>query len=107
MQAEVAVAQRLNALGTANSVRTERAQLKREFKARTTDPVSVLMELPRCCERVRISEFLDWVPRIGGTRARVLMSEAKVFGDVELRRLGSHTRLRLADALRATLERHS
>lgn len=107
MQGEVAVEQRLSALGSANSVRTERAQLKRAFKARTTDPVSVLMELPRCCEKVRISEYLDWIPKIGGTRARVLMSEAKVFGDVELRRLGSHTRLRLAEVLRATLERHS
>jgi hypothetical protein len=107
MDGEVAVAQRLTALGTANGVRTERAQLKRQFKARTTDPVQIVMELPRCCENVRISEFLSWVPRIGGTRARALMHDAKVFGDVELRRLGSHTRLRLAEELRATLARHS
>jgi hypothetical protein len=97
----------MSALGTANSVRTERARLKRAFKARTEDPVTVLMALPRCCERVRVSEFLDWVPKFGPTRARVLMHEARVLGDVELRKLGSHTRLRLAEALRATLERHS
>jgi hypothetical protein len=107
MQGEVAVEQRLTALGTANAVRVDRAKLKRAIKARDEDPVSVLLELPRYCERVRVSEFLSWVPRIGSMRAVTLMREARVFGDVELRRLGSHTRLRLADSLRATLERHS
>lgn len=107
MQGDVAVAQRTRALGVANTVRTERAALKRGFKARTEDPVQVLLSLPRCCERVRVSEYLAWVPRVGSTRARMLMGEARVIGDVELRRLGSHTRLRLAEALRDALGRQS
>lgn len=107
MQGEVVVRQRTSALLTANAVRSDRALLKRQIKARTTDPVRVLLDLPRCCENVHVHEFLMWTPRVGKHRANRLMGQARVMADVELRRLGSHTRLRLAEQLRAAIARQS
>lgn len=103
----VVVPQRVNALLDANIVRSDRARLKREFKARTTDPARVLMDLPRSLERVKAADFLTWVPWIGKNRAKTMCLRSRVSPDLELKRLGSHSRLRLAEELRAAIERQA
>lgn len=107
MQDAVAT-QRMNGLLDANSVRGDRARLKREFKARTADPVRVLLDLPRSLERVSAEDYLTWVPWIGNKRARALCRLAQIARpEIELKRLGSHTRLRLAEELRAAIARQA
>lgn len=105
---DAVVVQRMNGLLDANSVRGDRARLKREFKARTTDPARVLLDLPRSLERVTAEDYLTWVPWIGKTRARALCRRAQVVRpEIELKRLGSHTRLLLAEELRAAIARQA
>jgi hypothetical protein len=100
--------QHMNALLAANGVRNERARLKRGFKSGAEDPVAVLLALPRALENVEVAEFLTWVPKIGRTRARIMCLNAHVLVPTrELKRLGTNTRLRLAEELRTTVARHT
>lgn len=96
--------QRLSALAVANALRSERRELKVQIRKRSVDPVALIEELPPPIARVRVYEFLMWLPWVGGTRARSLIREAGV-PDIALELLGRASRARLASVVAAAMSR--
>jgi hypothetical protein len=96
--------QRLSALAVANALRSERRELKFQIRKRAIDPGALIEELPSAIARVRVYEFLMWLPWVGGTRARSLIREAGV-PDIALERLGRASRARLAAVVAAAMSR--
>jgi hypothetical protein len=67
--------QYMAALGRANEVRLERAEVHRRVKAGLVGPEEILRlaPVPSWARRLEIGEFLTWVPGIGPSRAEKLM----------------------------------
>lgn len=90
--------QRMGALARGNEVRSARRVLKAELKAGTVDPARLIKDVPDAIAGVRVYKFLMWLPWVGSTRARNYIRAADI-RDVEIGRLASTERARLAETL--------
>jgi hypothetical protein len=82
--------QRLDALSTANEVRTLRAQLKRDLKARKVSIGALLLDPPACLEAAKVFDMLLAVPKVGSVKATKILhgcrvSPSKTFGGLSER----------------------
>ena len=72
------LAQRMEALGRANEIRTKRAQLKRDLKARRKRAHDLLLEPPEWMETMKIFDLLLACPKYGRVKANKLLKECKI-----------------------------
>jgi hypothetical protein len=82
--------QRMDALSTANEVRTLRAQLKRELKAGKVSIGALLLDPPPYLETAKVVEMLLAVPKVGSVKATKILhscrvSPSKTFGGLSER----------------------
>lgn len=85
-----ALPQHMAALNKANSIRLERAAIKREIGRGERDITDVLEHVPWCCETMRVSELVGAQHRWGRHRTRKLLGhlaigENRALGDLTLR----------------------
>jgi hypothetical protein len=70
--------QRLHALSVANSIRTARAELKRELKAGRARIVDVIADPPECARTAKISDLLVALPKIGPGKAARILAQCRI-----------------------------
>lgn len=70
--------QRLESLRHANEIRISRARLKKAIKAGGIDPVATLRQPPDYMLSMKVSKFLETVPKLGAVKAARMMSIARV-----------------------------
>lgn len=70
--------QRRSALEKANGIRIARANLKRDFKARRTEPLHILFSPPDYVLTMKVYELLLATPKYGRTKAMKTLNAAKV-----------------------------
>lgn len=85
--------QRLDALETANQIRTSRAQLKRDLKAGRVSPFDILSDPPEWTETMKAFDLILAVPKYGRTKVNKIfqqcrMSPAKTIGGMSERQRG-------------------
>lgn len=90
--------QPLRALAMANAVRIARAHLKRDVKARVIDICEVIRDPPDFALAMPVTELLKALPRVGDQRAEVIV-RGICRPTLELGKMGSYTRGRLADRI--------
>lgn len=71
---EAQAQQRDRALKSANSVRTQRAELKRQLHAHERELADLLADPPACIRKATIGEVLEWLPGIGKWRAQRILA---------------------------------
>lgn len=94
--------QRRKALQKANKVRTGRKELKERLALGTEDARALLAKPTALISEVEIIEFLTWVPHIGKTTAKGIMSKTETSGTLHVGCLGEATRRRIAQYLPPT-----
>ena len=82
--------QRMDALSRANEVRTLRAQLKRDLKARRVSIGALLLDPPPYLETAKVFDMLLAIPKVGSVKAtkildRCRVSPSKTFGGLSER----------------------
>jgi len=87
------------ALQRANSVRSERAEIKRALVAGRCSPIELLRDPPVSCRRVPAHQFLTWLPHWGDRRADRTLLAAQVSGRLTLEQLTERARGALAEQL--------
>jgi hypothetical protein len=83
----------MDALSTANEVRTLRAQLKRDLKARRVSIRALLLDPPPYLETAKVFDMLLAVPKVGRVKATKILnscrvSPSKTFGGLSERQRG-------------------
>lgn len=97
--------QRREALAKANAVRLEKARLKRDLLAGNADAARLLLDPPPIIQKVRVGDFLTWLPTVGPRRAAVLVRGILPASTIEIRRLSPATREQLAARVRERTDR--
>lgn len=93
--------ERMRRLESANRIRSKKAAIRRAVAVGTTDAAELLVDPPDYIEKVKVIDFLTWLPKIGKTRGRrILRSASGLPETTELRRLSPATRERLATLIR-------
>lgn len=87
--------QRRAALRKANKIRTRRAQLKRELKARKASPLD-LFEDP-LCDTMKAYDFLVSIPKVGRTKANRMLTQARISPSKTLGGMTARQRRELLD----------
>lgn len=107
-QAGDGVSQHMEALARANTVRRERAAIKRDVRAGLI-PLAIVIETPQECWRpgqnsgsrpVTVAMMLTWQPRWGDRRAEKLLRRHGISETVTVFDLSDQRRLQLTEALR-------
>ena len=62
----------------ANSIRTARAELKRELKAGRARIVDVIADPPECARTAKVEDLLVALPKIGPGRAARLLAQSRI-----------------------------
>lgn len=70
--------QRMDALQRANTVRSRRAQLKRDIKAGRKDPIAVLLDSPEYVETMHVFDLLIATPKFGRVKVNKYLVQARV-----------------------------
>jgi guanylate kinase len=94
-------AQRLKALGQANQVRSERAQIKAALRRGELRAAALLADPPKCLESASLSELLLAVPGVGQSRLRRVLNGCHLSPAKQIGRLTARQRHALAEALGA------
>lgn len=95
------LAQRLDALNRANAVRVERAEFKRQAKAKPKDAAArraaeVILDPPHWMQTMKVYDLLMTVPRVGRTKANKLINVVRVSPSKTLGGLSDRQRRELA-----------
>lgn len=102
--------QNMAALQRANEVRFEHARIKRELRSGELDPRDLLRDVPDILHKVKVGDFLTWLPRVGRHKARILLRDEQgrtIVGEtIPLGRLSAPTRARLIQRLPECTYRH-
>lgn len=94
--------QHMEALARANEVRMARATIKRGLRTGAVDPADLIVDPPDPLAKVKVGEFLMWVPGVGRDRAQRILRRQGYRGvplvgfNVALGRMGEHTRAEVA-----------
>jgi hypothetical protein len=70
--------QRLDALNTANEIRTRRAQLKRDLKAGRASIAALLLDPPSWLQSAKVHDILLAVPKLGRVKATKLLDSCRI-----------------------------
>lgn len=92
--------QRLDALGRANVVRTQRAALKRDLKAGRQTIADVLEDPPEWVETAKVLDMLLAVPKYGRVRAGKVLNGCRISASKTIGGLTQRQRSELVDLLR-------
>jgi DNA mismatch repair protein MutH len=98
------------ALARANEVRVEHSRIKQQLKSGELDPREVLRDVPDVLRKVKVGDFLTWLPRVGRHKAKLLLRDDQgrtIAGEtIPLGRLSYPTRHRLIGRLPECTYRH-
>jgi hypothetical protein len=89
----------MNALSKANEVRTLRAQLKRDLKARRVSIGALLLEPPPYLETAKVFDMLLAVPKVGRVKAAKILNSCRVSPSKTFGGLSERQRAELAGRL--------
>ena len=92
--------QRMEALQRANGIRIQRAQLKRDLKARTASIGEVLSAPPEYLLTAKVSDILLAVPKCGRVKAARILQTCRVSGSKTVGGLSERQRTELVELLR-------
>ena len=70
--------QRMDALGKANAIRTQRAKLKRDLKSGRASIHGLLLEPPEWVETAKVFDMLMAVPKFGRVKAARLLNQCRI-----------------------------
>ena len=87
--------QRLHALSVANSIRTARAELKRELKTGRARIADVIADPPECARTAKISDLLVALPKIGPGKAARILAQCRIAPSKTLAGLSDRQRTEL------------
>jgi hypothetical protein len=93
-------AQRMDALDRANMIRSARAELKRDLKARRKHLVPLLTDPPGWLGSMKILDLLLATPKVGRVKANRVLSRARVSPSKTLGGLSQRQRLELVALLK-------
>jgi hypothetical protein len=97
---ERSLAQRMDALKRANRIRTRRAELKRDLKARRVSIRDVILDPPEWLETAKILAILLATPKYGRVKASKLLQVVMVSPSKTIGGLSQRQRLELASLVR-------
>jgi hypothetical protein len=95
--------QRMEALQRANHIRTQRAQVKRDLKARKTTIDRLLENPPEYLETAKVIELLLAVPKYGRVKANKILQQCRISPSKTVGGLSDRQRKELVELLRARL----
>lgn len=72
------LAQRMKALGKANTVRTERARLKRDLKAQRRRIHDILLEPPVYVETMKVFDLVLASPKYGRVKTNKVLQQCRI-----------------------------
>jgi transposase len=87
--------QRLHALSLANSIRTARAELKRELKTDGARIVEVIADPPDCARTAKVYDLLLALPKIGPGKASRILAQCRIAPSKTLAGLSERQRSQL------------
>jgi hypothetical protein len=90
----------MDALSTANEIRTLRAQLKRELKAGKVSIGALLLDPPPHLETAKVVEMLLAVPKVGSVKATKILNSCRVSPSKTFGGLSERQREELAARMR-------
>lgn len=99
MSTDAAYRQRIDALALANERRGRRAHLKIEMKDKKVDGIPVLFEPPEWLETMQILSFLVAIPKIGRSKAGVMLRQCGITPSTHIVNLTHRQRLALQESL--------
>lgn len=97
---ERSLKQRMDALGRANEVRTARAQLKRDLKAKRASILNLLNEPPAYLETAKVFDMLLAVPKYGRVKANKVLQSCRISPSKTIGGLSERQRSELVSLLR-------
>jgi hypothetical protein len=89
----------MDALSTANEVRTLRAQLKRDLKAGRVSIGTLLLDPPPYLETAKVFDMLLAVPKVGSVKATKILHSCRVSPSKTFGGLSERQRAELAGRL--------
>jgi hypothetical protein len=92
--------QRMDALESANKIRTYRAQLKRDLKAGRASIHDLLLEPPEMLETAKIFDFLMATPKYGRTKTNKVLMQCRISPSKTIGGLSQRQRTELISMLR-------
>jgi hypothetical protein len=92
--------QRMDALNRANTIRTQRAQLKRDLKAQRTSIHQLLLEPPGFVETMKVFDALLAVPKYGRVKANKVLVWCRISPSKTIGGLSQRQRAELVSMLR-------
>jgi hypothetical protein len=91
--------QRMDALSRANEVRTLRAQLKRDLKARRVSIGALLLDRPPYLETAKVFDMVLAIPKVGRVKATKILQSYQVSPRKTIGGLSERQRTELAERL--------
>ncbi|HVS28367.1 MAG TPA: integration host factor, actinobacterial type [Solirubrobacteraceae bacterium] len=97
---ERSLGQRMDALQRANHIRTRRAQLKRDLKARRHSIEKLLLDPPEWTETAKVFDMLLAVPKYGRVKVNKLLMQCRISPSKTIGGLSERQRAELVTLLR-------
>lgn len=97
---ERSLTQRRDALGKANLIRTTRAEMKRDVKARRREVTALILDPPWWLESMKVFDLLMASPKIGRVKANKILGFARVAPSKQVGGLSERQRTELVSLLR-------
>lgn len=97
---ERTLVQRMNALGRANEIRTQRAQLKRDLKAGRASIHRVLLNPPEYIETAKVFDMLLATPKYGRVKVNKILQVCRISPSKTIGGLSERQRAELISMLR-------
>lgn len=90
----------MEALGRANEVRTKRAQLKRDLKARRKQVHDLLLDPPEWLETMKIFDLLIHCPKYGRIKVNKVLQQCRISPSKTIGGMSARQRRELVSMLR-------
>jgi hypothetical protein len=91
--------QRMEALQRANDIRSRRAQLKRDLKARRKTLAPLLLDPPAYIETAKVFDVMVAVPKYGRVKVNKILSTCRISPSKTIGGLSQRQRLELVETL--------
>lgn len=92
--------QRMDALHNANYIRSKRAQLKRDLKARRTSVIDILMDPPEWTDTMKAFDLILAVPKYGRTKVNKIFQQCRMSPSKTIGGMSPRQRTELVSMLR-------
>lgn len=92
--------QRMNALQTANEIRTQRAELKRDFKAGRKDIKTYLLDPPEWLLTAKVFDLMLAAPKFGRVKVNRILTQCRISPSKTIGGLSERQRGELVSYLR-------